>query len=264
MNDQQIQKKIQVLTAYAIVSSIAIAMLFFFTFIAGPNVNSKENLSGFNSVDSLHVKYISAERIDILEADMQLAISLSNSQRTPMVQFDGQKLEGASNRNIPNIVFFDGKGDEVGGLAFANPDPAGSPFQAIRHLAFDGYKQDEVITLSHFVQNGKSRKGMYIYDRPDISILDAMDKTGIQPEDDSETFNKKLADFKKNQPERFDELWKNPQRVALQTNENNQSEMLLSDSQGQVRLRLSVSSDGNATIEFLNEEGLVIQRIGPK
>lgn len=264
MNIQQIQKKIQFLTVYAILSSIATATLIFSIFIAEPTVSSKGNQLDFTTADSLHVKYISAERVDILEADGKLAISLSNSRRSPKPLFNGQKLEGASNRNSPNIVFFDGKGTEVGGLAFANPDQDDSSFKVIRHLAFDGYMQDEVITLSHFVQNGKSRKGMYIYDRPDIPILDALEQTGIQPVDNRQTLNKKLANFKKNQPERYNELWHNPQRVALQTNENNQAEMLLSDSEGQVRLRFSVSSDGSAAIEFLNEEGQIVKRIQPK
>ena len=82
--------------------------------------------------------------------DGKLGISLSNSKHTPLPSWDSKELHGASNRSSPNIIFFDGKGDEVGGINFSNNHENGD---AVRHLAFDGYKQDEVITFSHFIQN---------------------------------------------------------------------------------------------------------------
>lgn len=263
MNTQQLQKRIQILTAYAIISSVLIAALFFSAFIAEPTARPDEGHSAINKADSLHVKYISAERVDIVEPDGNLSIALSNSKTSAKVRFDGKILHGASNRDTPNIIFFDGKGDEVGGLAFANFDNEDSPFQAIRHLAFDGFKQDEVITLSHFVQDGKSRKGVYIYDRPDIPIMDALEESGVHPEDTPEILGEKLNKFREENPERHKELWGNPRRVAIQTNEENQSELLLGDADGNVRLRLVVEADGKSFIEFLDEEENVVKRIEP-
>lgn len=264
MNTQQFQKRIQLLTAYAIISSVLIAALFISAFIAKPTVHLDGGHAGTNTADSLHVKYISAERFDIVEPDGKLAIALSNSKTSAKLRFDGQILHGASNRDIPNIIFFDGKGDEVGGLAFANPNPDESSFQAIRHLAFDGYRQDEVITLSHFVQDGKSRKGVYIYDRPDIPIMDALEESGVHPEDTPDILGQKLNQFREENPERHSELWGNPQRVAVQTNNENEAELLLGDAEGNIRLRFVVKPDGEAFIEFLDEEENVVKRLEPK
>ena len=184
-----------------------------------------------------------------------------------MKKFSGklfQILHGASNRDVPNIIFFDGSGDEVGGLAFANFKDPDSPFQAIRHLAFDGYRQDEVITMSHFVQDGKSRKGVYIYDRPNIPIMNALEESGVHPKDTPDILGQKLNQFREENPDRYTELWGNPQRVAVQTNNENEAELLLGDADGNVRLRFVVKADGNAFIEFLNEEGKLLKRIEPK
>jgi len=265
MDDSKIEKRLKLLTTYAIVSSVLIIVLLIVSLRPFYNSNGF-NRSGISlNSDSLHIPYLTAERVDIIEPDGKLAIALSNSKTSAKVRFDGQILHGASNRDTPNIIFFDGKGDEVGGLAFANfkEKEDDSPFQAIRHLAFDGYRQDEVITLSHFVQDGKSRKGVYIYDRPDVTIMDAFKETGINPEDTPDILGQKLNKFKEENPDRYTELWGNPQRVAVQTNNENEAELLLGDADGNVRLRFVVKPDGGAFIEFLDENEEVVRRLEP-
>lgn len=263
MDNVKIEKRLKLLTIYAIVSSVLIIVLIIVS-IYPFNYSDDSNRANFSlNSDSLHIPHLTVERVDIIEPDGKLAIALSNSKTSAKVRFDGQIIHGASNRDTPNILFFDGKGDEVGGLAFANFKEDDSPFQAIRHLAFDGYRQDEVITLSHFVQNGKSRKGVYIYDRPDITIMDAFEETGINPEDTPEILGQKLDQFKEENPERHNELWGNPRRVAVQTNEDNEAELLLSDAEGNIRLRFVVKPNGDAVIEFLDEEGNAVRRLEP-
>lgn len=263
MENSKVEKRLKSLTVYAIVSSVIIIVLILVSIkpIYYSNDYNRSNKSV--SSDSLHIPYLTAERIDIIEPDGQLAIALSNSKNSAKLRFDGQIIHGASNRDTPNIIFFDGKGDEVGGLVFANFKEDDSPFQAIRHLAFDGYQQDEVITLSHFVQNGKSRKGVYIYDRPDVTILDAFKETGINPEDTPEILGQKLDQFKEENPERHYELWRNPRRVAVQTNEENEAELLLGDAEGNIRLRFVVKPNGDAFIEFLDKKGNAVKSIKP-
>jgi hypothetical protein len=260
MENSKIERRLRFLTIYAVVSSLFIVFLLAQAFMV-PDISKL--LSELTRSDSLHVPYLTAERVDIVEPDGKLAIALSNSKTSAKLRFDGQILHGASNRDIPNIIFFDGKGDEVGGLAFANFDKEDAPFQAIRHLAFDGYRQDEVITMSHFVQDGKSRKGVYIYDRPDIPIMDALEESGVHPEDTPDILGQKLNQFREENPDRYNELWGNPQRVAVQTNNDNEAELLLSDAEGNIRLRFVVKPDGEAFIEFLDEDKNVTKSLEP-
>jgi hypothetical protein len=255
MEQQKLIKRLNFLTVHAILSTIIVLLLSYFQFSgtnSGPTYNANYPL------DSLTIRQLRAERIDIVEPTGNLAISLSNSRTTPLPRWDGVKLRGASNRESPNIIFFDGKGDEIGGINFSNNSENGD---AIRHLAFDGFKQDEVITLSHFIQNGKSRKGIYIYDRPNVEILDALEEMGISANDNESMLRKKIAQFKNEYPNRFDEIWYDRKRVALQTNENKDAEMILSDTNGQVRLRLLVTERENAIIEFFDQNGDLVKQI---
>jgi len=260
MDTSSIERRLRFLTLYAVCSAVLILSIFITAFT--PFTGSYGYLPT-SSTDTLHVKYLIAERVDLVEPDGNLAIALSNSVSSAKLQFDGQILHGASNRDIPNIIFFDGKGDEVGGIAFGNFHEDGSPIQAMRHLAFDGFRQDEVITLSHFVQNGKSRKGLFIYDRPDITIMDALQESGIDPEDTPDILGRKLDQFKEVNPDRYQEIWGNPRRVAVQTNEADEAELLLGDAAGNTRLRFVVKPDGAAFIEFLDEEGSSVKRLEP-
>lgn len=262
MDTSNIERRLRFLTLYAVCSSAIILFICISAFSPFVGTSAYKNATTTQG-DTLHVRYLTAERVDIVEPDGNLAIALSNSKTSAKLRFDGQILHGASNRDIPNIIFFDGKGDEVGGLTFANFHEEGSPFQAIRHLALDGYRQDEVISLSHFVQNGKSRKGVFIYDRPDITIMDALRESGIDPEDTPEKLGQKLDLYKEKNPDRYQELWGNPRRVAVQTNEENEAELLLGDAKGNIRLRFVVKSDGAAFIEFLDEGGNSLKRLTP-
>ncbi len=263
MDNSKVETRLKLLTIYAIVSSVFIVVLLIVSLRPIYNSNGSNHSNINLNSDSLHIPYLTAERVDIIEPDGKLAIALSNSKTSAKVRFDGQILHGATNRDTPNIIFFDGKGDEVGGLAFANYTEEDAPFQAIRHLAFDGYRQDEVITLSHFVQDGKSRKGVYIYDRPDIPIMDALKESGIHPEDTHGILGEKLNTFREEDPKRHKELWGNPRRVAVQTNNENEAELLLGDADGNVRLRFVVKPNGEAFIEFLDEKENVVRRLEP-
>jgi hypothetical protein len=52
----------------------------------------------------------------------------------------------ADERRHPNFVFFDGNGDEVGGMMFREIDGAGGRSIA-RFLTFDGYEHQETVVL---------------------------------------------------------------------------------------------------------------------
>ena len=75
MENSKIERKLQFLTIYAVVSSLFIAFMLAQTVIVPDN---SKLLSELTSSDSLHVPYLTAERVDIVEPDGQLAIALSN------------------------------------------------------------------------------------------------------------------------------------------------------------------------------------------
>ncbi len=127
---------------------------------------------------------LSVERLEILEADGSPALVLANSQRVPPATMDGEVIMGdqeEERRGTPGIIFFDGRGDEVGGLIFGNHESEDG-FQAVRHFSLDGYKQDQTIVMHHYQDPGGAAAGISISDRPlDLSMFDAMAELGLEP-----------------------------------------------------------------------------------
>ena len=83
-------------------------------------------------------------------------------------------------KGAPSITFFDGKGDEVGGVAFGNQEtPDG--YDAVRSLSFDGYGQDQTVVLSHYQNPEGSESGLSISNRPTQSMLETQAQLGIEP-----------------------------------------------------------------------------------
>jgi hypothetical protein len=92
---------------------------------------------------------IRAERVEIVEPDGTLAFVLANSQRPEPATIDGQVIMTGqeAERRTPSFIFFDGKGDEVGGMLFRTGPGDGV---ASRHLSLDGWKQDQTVVLAHY------------------------------------------------------------------------------------------------------------------
>lgn len=207
-------------------------------------------------------KKMELERLDIIENDGNLAISLSNSENMPIPTIDGKKLEIAGQRTTPGIIFFDGKGDEVGGMLFQNL-VSEDGYIATRHLSFDAYKQDQTLVLRHMEENGQNTTGLRIQDRPKISFLDALAEGGVEPDDDPVVAREKWIAFNNENPGRFEEIWSAPIRMfAGKTMEGN-SELNLHDGNGNVRLQLQVSAEGEASIKFLDIEGNIVTSLTP-
>lgn len=111
---------------------------------------------------------LTVERLNIVEPDGKPAIVLANSQRPIAATEDGKLLmagQEEERRGTPSITFFDGKGDEVGGVAFGNQEtPDG--YDAVRSLSFDAYGQDQTVVLSHYIgaQHLESSRTVYARD----------------------------------------------------------------------------------------------------
>ncbi|QSE98685.1 hypothetical protein [Fulvivirga lutea] len=258
MELKRITRQLNWLKIYSIVNTAVLAGILVYLGLGGASNSGYKSL---NNQDTLNISYIKAQRVDIIENDDKLAISLSNSQTSPNPTFDNIELKGVSNRNTPNIIFFDGEGDEVGGMAFSNS--LNSEWQqGIRHLAFDGNHQDEVVTVSHFIKNDSiSRTGFYIHQRPQIHILDALSEMGVSPNDSEDILANKISEFKKSNPKRFEEIWQLKSRVSIEKNEQDDAVINLYDGEGRVRMKLFVEKSGNAGIHFIGEDGGVVSKL---
>lgn len=207
---------------------------------------------------------LTAERLDIVEPDGKLAFVLANSQRPVAGTIDGKILmEGQEEerRGVPSFVFFDGKGDEVGGLLTGvQVSPDG--YSATRHLSLDGYKQDQTVVLAHYQSPGRSSAGLRISDRPqDLSMLDVLAQLGLEPGASREAMQAAIQALPEDtRSARLQELF-GVSRLFLGSDSDRSASLVMRDGQGRPRILVSVPAEGEPSIQILDEDGKAVLRL---
>lgn len=192
--------------------------------------------------------HLTVERLDVVEPDGQLVLSLGNSRRLPKPLIDGRTIE--TERSAPGLVFFDGHGWEVGGLVYQTGGPGG-PASGAAQLSFDQVRNDQVVVL-RYQEDGESRSaGLHVLDRarePDLVQLLALEErlSRASPAERAAA-EKELAHVA-------------AERVFVGSSDETAA-VRLSDRQGNERIRLLVDRAGDARIELLDAAGAVVERI---
>lgn len=196
---------------------------------------------------------IDVKRINIREDDGTLRMTISNTTRFPGLIFRGEE-QPHPNRTTAGMLFFNDEGTENGGLIFGGKRRADGSTEGYGHLSFDQFEQDQVVALNQVEEGGERTAGLTISDRPDESMevvtarLNALSGDARTAEiarlRASGAFGQSRAYF-----------GKDAERA---------SKMELRDAQGRTRLRLHVSADGAASIQFLDEAGRVTRTVTPE
>ena len=171
-----------------------------------------------------HFTEVDVERLNVIEPNGQLVLAMANTARLPDPIQEGKTI--VTDRTGPGMIFFDGKGQEVGGLIYATRVTADG-YAAGAHLSFDQFRSDQVVYLD-YQDNGSDLKaaGLYVVDRD----------RGNSPRAPS------------------------AQRIFIGS-ANETAMVRLRDRGGKDRIRLSVTPEGVASLEFLDSNGAVVERI---
>ncbi len=203
-----------------------------------------------------------AERLEIVEPDGTLAFVLANSARPEAATIDGVKLmEGQEEeRRSPSFTFFDGKGDEVGGMMFRN-QVSDDGISAARHLSMDGFKQDQTVVLHHYQDRRGSYAGLSISDRPDHSILEGFRSLGLEPPVSRDDLNAALMALPpEEQGQRVVEAFGGAPRAFVGRTWGGDAALVLSDGQGRPRIELRVPEEGDPVLRILDVDGNPVLR----
>ena len=216
----------------------AVALVLLFAALAIATVQAQTARQRITELD--------VERLNVVEPDGQLVMSLANTARLPDPLLGGKTL--ATPRSGPGIIFFDGKGWEVGGLTYSTRDNG----TATGHLSFDQFHNDQVVYLQ-YADNGSTdkRAGLYVVDRKRTPTLDE--------------FVRLRGEQASAPPARRTEIdaqlrGSTAQRVFIGS-ENETAVVRLRDLQGKDRIRMSVDPQGAARLEFLDAAGTVVDRL---
>ena len=177
-------------------------------------------LTAFKAPDP-HFERLTVERLDIVDADGATRVVLANQQRFPPPMLNGETFKRAV--TPAGLVFYDRKGNEVGGLALTDVE-AGK----ISALAFDNPNMDAIGLMTRIGADGEPiSSGLQINQAvpSHVKVLDAAKQA--------------------------------TRRIAVH-NQHNNAEILLADASGKDRIRLRVDSAGDARIEVLDADGRVV------
>jgi hypothetical protein len=235
---RSLRREIQLLRAYTAVSAGA------FVFVALAAFGQPAAKQRFGEID--------VERINIVDASGTLRMVLSNKDRMHPGVLDGKMIDRP--RPVAGMLFFNDEGDEVGGLTYTGQERDGQR-RATSGIAFDQFKQDQIIALTYSENNGQRTAGLQLWDRPETRLSELIEKLNAA---------NKLTD-----PAARDAAIKkaraeappSPRRVFVGKNADRSAAVSLADANGKPRLNLRVDAGGEASIEFLDENGKVTQRI---
>lgn len=201
---------------------------------------------------------IDVQRINVREPDGLLRMTISNNARFPGGMFHGRELphEGRREGQTAGMLFLDGEGSESGGLTFGGIKGADGTIRRFGHLSFDQYDQDQIVAL----QGGRDERGKFanlsFNDAGDWPISEAIELDQRTKSLTAEERQKAFEEFNRSHSPLT-------RRAYLGRSSDSSARLDLNDAQGKPRLRLRVSAEGEARIEFLDADGKVVERWPP-
>ncbi|WP_316569404.1 hypothetical protein [Neobacillus sp. YIM B06451] len=203
-------------------------------------------------------KSIDVEQLNIVDENGTVRLRLFNNQNIPPAIMDGEDVLPGHRQNDPiaGLMFYNAEGDEAGGLIFGSERDENGNYTSSASLTFDQYKQDQVVQMHYYGENGNNTYGFSIWDRPNSSLKDQIKR-------DLEIKNSNIHEDEK-QAER-DKVWQgHTHRAFMGKTANGDVRVQLSDSKGQPRIRMIVDSNDVPRMEFLDGDGNVIYKLPPE
>ncbi len=146
----KLEKEVTILKIYAVASTLIFSIFLF---------------SGFQSGKNQRFEEIDVERINIVEKDGSLKMVISNQERQHPGIANGKIIERDAPRP-PGMLFFNQKGDEMGGLIFGE-NGENSHWGG---LTFDKFGGDQTMGFRYLESdNGNYSSGLQMWQQPRIS-----------------------------------------------------------------------------------------------
>jgi hypothetical protein len=214
-------------------------------------------IMAYRQTQHAHFKEIDTQRINVVEPEGTLRLTISNHARMPDPVIGGKSypLRTGTGGAGAGLIFFNDEGNENGGLTYTGRKTAGG-HSAGAGLTFDQYNQDETVTLSYDDEDGERAAGLNVLDRPDVSIQAFAESAMVYralPDGPEKT--KRLQAFKERMAK--EGYYGGASRMYAGKGEHKEAIVMLSDPHGHPRLRMKVDSLGAPTLEFLDSLGKV-------
>jgi len=181
-------------------------------------------LSGAVAATPQSFDEIDVHRINVKEPDGTLRLVISNHARLPGVIGRGQE-HAKVDRPQAGLLFYNDEGSENGGLVFAGRRTAqGEVRDSGGMLTFDRYAGSQIVQLAGVHDSTDHIVGLIVSDTDD----------------------------------------RRKRRVVVGHDKEGAARVALMDGEGRVRILLQVASTGASSLSFLDENGKVVNRLGPE
>jgi hypothetical protein len=242
MDSTKLEREMRYLKVYAVASSLLLVVLL---------------AAAFRSTRTQRFTVIDVERINVVEPSGRLAMVVSNGERIPGPILDGEELPrelSSGRRGSAGLMFYNSRGDEVGGLTFRG-EQSGDAYSASGMLAFDQFRQDQVVALQYSDGGNRRSAGVNVWDRSTtIGVAELLDL--LQSSRGPAGAARDSAAQRLQALEASGTL--GAHRIFLGS-QNRTAALRISDTLGRTRIRLYVDSTNTARMEFLSESGEVIE-----
>ncbi|WP_211999826.1 hypothetical protein [Chitinophaga sp. HK235] len=237
---KRLRRQMNFFRLYAIISSVLI-----FAFIS----------YGFRRTEQPDIiKSLRAEKIDIVEPDGTVKLSLFNKGHLPTGVVNGRKLPRQGG-DESGLMFYNTEGEECGGLTYSGKGENGKGQNELS-LTFDKYKQDQQVSLTYTQrENGNHTKGLTISERPDFSL----DKTMAI----IDSVRNHVKDAQE-QSRVMEKLYKEGvfgYHRMFAGQQGRRTGVFVNDDKGRVRLEMIVNEKNEPEILFYDEKGAVHKKI---
>ncbi len=237
----RLERDVRWLKWYAALSSLALAVLLLAGFARQETAPQRTR---FAELD--------VERLNIVDKNGQLVLVLANRERIPPPVVGGHVFPRQG--RAPGMIFYNGKGDENGGLTFDSTTLPDGGYAASASLLFDQYNQDQTVGVTYSERNGQRSAGLIVWDRSDRPVWEIAGPVYALPEGpERDALVQKLA--------AAGEL--GAVRLFAGKRPDKSVQLSLADARGRPRLQVVVTAEGDAKIKFLDENGTVSFELPP-
>jgi hypothetical protein len=208
-------------------------------------------LGGFAMLRNRQSRIITARRINIVEPDGTVRLTISNRADFPGGWIHKKESPRPDRREAAGMLFMSEEGTEQGGLIWGASQLPDGTIENHGHLSLDQYEENQIFALDAG-QEGKDKfSRITITDQGDYQVEEkrsAEDRIGKLPEDKQDDA---WAAF-------FATHRHDVNRLILGRAPDGSVGLSLRDGSGKARILLNVQSDGKSVLQFLDGNGKVV------
>src|SRR5262249_27059537 len=194
-------------------------------------------------------------RSNIIGADGKLRLTIWNNEKPPGPIIGGQVMKSREGKRGAGLIFFNDNGDECGGMTWRGQKRAGS-VDANSGLMFDQYDSDQTVGIQYSQRGDNRSSGLHVWERS-LKPMAEFDKQ-VNAAELMKDGPEKAEALKRIREKAASEGLAGIQRVFVGRTPQNDAVILLMDTKGKPRIRMSVDGANAASLQFLDEDGKTI------